>query len=278
MQEDDRARLLCGRPELVEALVPGVVAVDSRRQLHARQPPVSHELAQLVGSSRVDGAERRDAPARHRGERLVLTLGLASEEVHPRAEHDDVDPGAVLFFEDPREVDELARRGADLASGERDDLRAVLPRNVRADAADDHMRERANSTSRRCPPERFPAFSWPRSLTIAKSSWTSSYLRRSSFRSRRSGYPPMRTFSRIVIAGKSPFDCGTWTMPARRMSGALARVMSCPSSRILPTRIRRTPLTARSTVDLPAPFGPTMHVIEPLGTSRSTPCKTSPPP
>ena len=37
-------------------------------------------------------------------------------------------------------------------------------------------------------------------------------------------------------------------------------------------------MTVRSTVDLPAPFGPTMQAIAPVGTSRSTPCRTSPPP
>src|SRR5580765_2898710 len=54
--------------------------------------------------------------------------------------------------------------------------------------------------------------------------------------------------------------------------------MSSPARTIRPFRARRTPLTARRTVDLPAPFGPTMQVIEPRWTSRSTPWRTSPPP
>src|SRR5215211_3432842 len=36
------------------------------------------------------------------------------------------------------------------------------------------------------------------------------------------------------------------------------------------------PLIARRTVDLPAPFGPTMQVVEPRSSSRSTPLSTSP--
>jgi hypothetical protein len=40
----------------------------------------------------------------------------------------------------------------------------------------------------------------------------------------------------------------------------------------------RRPLTARSTVDLPAPFGPTMQQTDRSGTSMFTPCSTSPPP
>jgi hypothetical protein len=47
---------------------------------------------------------------------------------------------------------------------------------------------------------------------------------------------------------------------------------------IVPLRGGSSPLTARSTVDLPAPLGPTMQVIEPGSTFRSTPCSTSPPP
>ena len=51
-----------------------------------------------------------------------------------------------------------------------------------------------------------------------------------------------------------------------------------PSNSISPSRGCSRPLTERSTVDLPAPLGPTMQPTEPCSTSMSTPRSTSPPP
>src|SRR4051794_2633970 len=78
--------------------------------------------------------------------------------------------------------------------------------------------------------------------------------------------------------GKSPFDCGTCAMPMRSMSAGAQPWIPLPSRCISPRRGFSSPLIARSTVDLPAPFGPTMQATEPCSTSRSTPWSTSPPP
>ena len=47
---------------------------------------------------------------------------------------------------------------------------------------------------------------------------------------------------------------------------------------MVPRFVRSSPLIVASSVDLPAPFGPTTQVMPPAGTLRDTPCKTSPPP
>ena len=61
-------------------------------------------------------------------------------------------------------------------------------------------------------------------------------------------------------------------------AGAASRSSRVPSRSTVPSRGLSSPLTTRSTVDLPAPLGPTMQVIAPVGTSRSRPWRTSPPP
>src|SRR3954465_1112180 len=91
-------------------------------------------------------------------------------------------------------------------------------------------------------------------------------------------YAPIRTFSRTVMFGKIAFDCGTWAMPSSRISDAGRPAIAFPSKSISPSRGARSPLTARSTVDLPAPFGPTMQAIEPSATPRSSARSTWPPP
>ena len=88
----------------------------------------------------------------------------------------------------------------------------------------------------------------------------------------------MSTFSRTVMFGKSAFDCGTCETPIARMRDGCSPQTDSPCSSISPTRGSIRPLTAFSTVDLPAPLGPTMQHTEPVGTSRSTPWRTSPPP
>src|SRR5918992_2904576 len=91
-------------------------------------------------------------------------------------------------------------------------------------------------------------------------------------------YAPISTFSLTVRAGKSAFDCGTCETPIERMREGCSPQSDSPSSRTSPLRGSSRPLTARSTVDLPAPFGPTMQHTEPAGTSSPTPWRTSPPP
>jgi hypothetical protein len=91
-------------------------------------------------------------------------------------------------------------------------------------------------------------------------------------------YAPISTFSLTVRPGNSAFDWGTCEMPIERMRDGCKPAIEWPSSCTSPLRGWRRPLTARSTVDLPAPFGPTMQHTEPSGTSSSTPWSTSPPP
>ena len=47
---------------------------------------------------------------------------------------------------------------------------------------------------------------------------------------------------------------------------------------MVPRLGRSSPLIVASSVDLPAPFGPTTQVMPPSGTLRDTSCSTSPPP
>jgi hypothetical protein len=96
--------------------------------------------------------------------------------------------------------------------------------------------------------------------------------------SRRWMYAPISTFSLTVSPGNSAFDCGTCETPIARMRDGCSPQSDCPFSCTSPFRGWSSPLTARSTVDLPAPFGPTMQQTDPSGTSSSTPWSTSPPP
>ena len=144
MDEDERAGLLRRRPEVAQARVAEVGAARHGRDLDAAQPPVAHQLDELLGPLGVDGAEHDHAVARERGERLVLALDLDAAEVDPRRQHDDVDAGSILLLEDPRQVGELAQRGADLAPAEADDLAPLVPRDLGPEAGDDHVRVRVD--------------------------------------------------------------------------------------------------------------------------------------
>jgi hypothetical protein len=80
------------------------------------------------------------------------------------------------------------------------------------------------------------------------------------------------------MCGNSACDCGTWVTPARRIAAAerpeslVSPIITVPSDGV------SSPETTRRTVDLPAPFGPTMQVMVPPSHRRSTPCSTAPPP
>src|SRR3990172_790246 len=81
----------------------------------------------------------------------------------------------------------------------------------------------------------------------------------------------------MVILGKTLWPCGTWAIPlARIFSGGRPRMLS-PLRATRPSEIRIKPEMARSTVDLPAPFGPTRHTISPRSTRRFTPRRISTP-
>src|SRR5512132_1411183 len=85
-------------------------------------------------------------------------------------------------------------------------------------------------------------------------------------------------FSRTVISRNRLWFCGTWTTPAWRTSRGVFPVSRSPSSMTSPSRGRSSPLIVASSVDFPAPFGPTTQVIPPGMTCSDTPRKTSPPP
>src|SRR5713226_4457125 len=67
-------------------------------------------------------------------------------------------------------------------------------------------------------------------------------------------------------------------MPRRKTARGLNPAMDSPRNRTEPALGRSSPLITRRTVDLPAPFGPTMQERLPSSTVRSTPWRTSPPP
>ena len=85
-------------------------------------------------------------------------------------------------------------------------------------------------------------------------------------------------FSRTVISLNRLWFCGTCTTPMSSTCLGLLPASGWPCSVMLPRRGRSSPLIAASSVDLPAPFGPTMQVIPPSGTRSDTSCSTSPPP
>src|SRR5207245_7238099 len=67
-------------------------------------------------------------------------------------------------------------------------------------------------------------------------------------------------------------------MPRARIVRGVRPASDSPRNRTVPALGCSRPLMTRSTVDLPAPFGPTMQVRLPSSMLRSTPCKMSPPP
>src|ERR1700682_1632911 len=67
-------------------------------------------------------------------------------------------------------------------------------------------------------------------------------------------------------------------MPSPRIERGLRPARDSPRNRTEPALGRSRPLMTRSTVDFPAPFGPTMQVRLPCSTARSRSCRMSPPP
>src|SRR5215831_12168985 len=88
---------------------------------------------------------------------------------------------------------------------------------------------------------------------------------------RRTGRSASATFSAIDSAGTRRRSCGMVTMPTAMASRGLAKWHSSPSRRTTPRSGRWTPPRMRISVDLPAPFSPTMAWISPYATSKSTP-------
>src|SRR5262245_45999352 len=92
---------------------------------------------------------------------------------------------------------------------------------------------------------------------------------------RRTGRSPSAMFSAIDSAGTRRSSCGMVTPPAAIASCGLAKCRSRPSTRTTPRSGRCTPPRMRISVDLPAPFSPTMAWISPNATSKSTPSSAS---
>src|SRR5262245_28287782 len=86
---------------------------------------------------------------------------------------------------------------------------------------------------------------------------------------RRTGRSPSAMFSAIDSAGTRRSSCGMVTTPATIASCGLAKCRSRPSTRTTPRSGRCTPPRMRISVDLPAPFSPTMAWISPNATPPS---------
>src|SRR5262245_18624339 len=91
----------------------------------------------------------------------------------------------------------------------------------------------------------------------------------------RTGSAPSAMFSAIDSAGTRRSSCGMVTMPAAMASRGLVKCRSCPSTRMTPLSGQCTPPRMRISVDLPAPFSPTMAWISPKPTTNETPSSAS---
>ena len=134
--------------------------------------------------------------------------------------------------------------------------------------------ERANSTCFCCPPDSAPASAVHRSATTGNRVFTKSIRSLTSERSL-SENAPSRTFSSTVISLKTLWPWSTWERPAASICWGLLRVTSAPATRIVPERGVSMPLATLSTVDLPAPLGPTRHTTVAGGTLTVRPRRTS---
>ena len=78
-------------------------------------------------------------------------------------------------------------------------------------------------------------------------------------------------FSRTVIPANGRGVWSTIDTPVRRVRWVVSRVTSAPMKLTLPAVGGSSPLTARSSVVLPAPLGPTRATISPSSTLNDTP-------
>src|SRR6266508_873250 len=127
------------------------------------------------------------------------------------------------------------------------------------------------------PPLRRAAFTRARRRIRGKSSYTRVSVASASSRARRV-YAPRRRFASAVSCGKSRRPSGHAAIPRPGRACAGSGVMSSPLKRTRPADGARRPFTTFRTVDLPAPFGPTMTVVASAFASRPTPQRTWVPP
>src|SRR6185503_9718023 len=124
-------------------------------------------------------------------------------------------------------------------------------------------RARAMTSICRSPPDSAAASLRRRAASGAKRSKASSNAALRSARDRPRGQDimPTRRFSSTVSSGITACPSGTWAIPARTICSGLRPVRSVPSSRTRPRRGLIMPLTARSSVVLPAPLAPSTAVM-----------------
>jgi len=83
-------------------------------------------------------------------------------------------------------------------------------------------------------------------------------------------YAPISRFSSTSSSAKMFSFCGTYPSPLWITSSGFVPLMSSPSKVTVPPMCVVSPKTDFMTVDLPAPFGPTMVTYSSWSTSRST--------
>ena len=89
---------------------------------------------------------------------------------------------------------------------------------------------------------------------------------------------PTRRFSSTVSSGITPCPSGTCAIPALTICSGLRPARSVPPSRTRPRRGLIMPLTARSSVVLPAPFAPSTAVMAAVPAEMLTPSSAMTPP
>ena len=120
------------------------------------------------------------------------------------------------------------------------------------------------------PPERSWAV-WRRlSARAGKISYTRSVRTAMSERSLVTESIVVCRFSSTLMSAKTAVPPRTCTMPCWKRSSGETKVTVRPFRRTTPRSGMPRPLTARSRVDLPAPFVPSRASVSPLGTSSPT--------
>src|SRR3954469_18958070 len=126
------------------------------------------------------------------------------------------------------------------------------------------------------PPESMRAWAFSRLPSSGNSASARSRPSRPSARD--IAYVATWRLSSTVSAGSSRRPSGTMATPARRMRSGRRDERTASSRRTVPLSGRKTPPTASTSVDLPAPFGPRRAVTSPAGMSSDTPRTTGRPP
>jgi hypothetical protein len=139
-------------------------------------------------------------------------------------------------------------------------------------------RARAMTSICRSPPDSVEASLRRRSASGLKRSYSSSIAAARADRVPRHDIIPIRRFSSTVSSGITPCPSGTWAMPARTICSGLWPATLWSASRTRPRRGLIMPLTARSSVVLPAPFAPSTAVMPAASAVTVTPSSTVTPP